>query len=527
MKRYWERTLEKTLDRRRFLSLLGAAGVSGALIACSGESKSDGAAANRPRGWTEATHGNSAKPDFATVFPSNKVNQITLKVRPDTWQAMLDDMTALFGARGSGGPGPFPGGPNQQQLPPGEQGPGGQNQQPPGGQFGQGPAGGNMGFATTRKPTWVRGDVSFNGHTWTNVGIRFKGNSSLRQSWNSGSDRMPFKLDFDEWEQDFPEIKNQRFYGFKQLSLSNNVGDPTHMRESLAYDVFEAAGLPAANTAFYEVLLDRGEGATSLGIYTVIEVVDDTLVSRVFGDDSGNIYEAEGSAASLAANVGPYLRNSFQKENNEDAADWSDIERLHAVLHSSKRTTDLTSWKRDLEAVFDVPMFLEFLAIAAALQHWDTYGGMTHNYYLYNDKGKLKWISWDHNFILGAIAGGGGNQPNLQNPPGGNNLQRGGPGGINRNTSLGKEEVSASQWPLIRYLLDVPEYYSAYKQYLRETIEGPFNATSMQAKYEAWAAVLQPFADKRNEGNVFRTAVQSLIQTTRERNQAVATFLGI
>ena len=37
--------------------------------------------------------------------------------------------------------------------------------------------------------------------------------------------KLPFKLDFDEFEDDYPQIDNQRFYGFKKLSLKNNYDD--------------------------------------------------------------------------------------------------------------------------------------------------------------------------------------------------------------------------------------------------------------------------------------------------------------
>lgn len=510
-----ERVIERNLDRRRFLYLLGSAGVSGALIAC-GDKK--GGTSTGSSGSNDESESESAGPDFATVFPSDRVNQIKLSIGREDWQAMLTDMTALFGARGTGG-----------GLGQGNAGGARQGGMPPGQMPGGGGAGGNMGLANTKKPMWVAGDVSFNGKTWSKVGIRFKGNSSLRSSWGTGSDRMPFKLDFDQWEDKFPEVEDQRFHGFKQLSLSNNVGDNvTNMRESLAYDVLEAAGLPAAHTAFYEVILDRGEGEASLGIYTVIEVVDDTMLKRVFGEDEGNIYEAEGSAASLAAGVAANLKNSFQKENNEDAADWSDIERFHSTLHSEKRTSDQAGWRRELEAVFDVPVFLEWLAVSAALQHWDTYGGMTHNYYLYNKDGKLTWISWDHNFILGAMGGGGNPNQNAAQPNAANNagaMAGGGMGGRS-NTSLDKKEVSGASWPLIRFLMDVPDYYAGYRRYLAETISGPFNAAAMQSKYERWAALLAPYAEKQGNGAAFQAAVQSLVQTTKTRNQAIGDFLA-
>ena len=34
--------------------------------------------------------------------------------------------------------------------------------------------------------------------------------------------------------------------------------------------------------------IDHGEGPVSVGLYTAIEVIDDTVIERTFGDDSGN-----------------------------------------------------------------------------------------------------------------------------------------------------------------------------------------------------------------------------------------------
>jgi spore coat protein CotH len=72
---------------------------------------------------------------------------------------------------------------------------------------------------TPENPTWVPATIEFEGNTWTNVGVRYKGNSSLTSGWRSGTLKLPLKLDFDEFEDDYPEIDDQRFYGFKQFDL--------------------------------------------------------------------------------------------------------------------------------------------------------------------------------------------------------------------------------------------------------------------------------------------------------------------
>jgi hypothetical protein len=250
--------------------------------------------------------------------------------------------------------------------------------------------------------------------------------------------------------------------------------------------------------------MDYGDGPVSLGLYVAIEVIDDTVIDSFFGDDSGNIYEGEGPGTSLAEGTANQIQTSFQKENNEQDADWSDVEALYNVLHSEERTSDPEAWRESLESIFDVDTFLEWLSISAVIEHWDSYGSMSHNFYLYNDPdtGLLTWISWDHNEVLG-VAGGG---------------TRG-------NTSLGKEEVGQN-WPLIRYLLDDPVYYDLYIDYIGETINGVFNPETLERKCEELAELIAPYAAKESSEAAFESAVQELIDRIYERYQATTTFLA-
>ena len=110
------------------------------------------------------------------------------------------------------------------------------------------------------------------------------------------------------------------------------INDTTFMRDAVASDILAEAGIASAETAFYELFVDYGEGPVSFGLYTMIEVIDDTVIDRVFGNDDGNIYEADGTAASLAEGTFDGISTSFQKENNEDEADWSDIEALYTAF---------------------------------------------------------------------------------------------------------------------------------------------------------------------------------------------------
>jgi len=440
----------------------------------------------RPEGWTEETHGDSAAPNYDAVFPRDDVVRLEVTVTPEDWEVMQANLTELLGPRGV------------------EQ----RDRQPR--------APGVPGWiAVTQNPVWVPATVECDGLTWTNVGIRYKGNSSLRSGWSSGSIKLPLKLDFDEFEDEYPATSDQRFYGFKQLALSNAFSDDTYMRDAIASDILREAGLPAAETALYEVILDHGEGPVNLGLYVAIEVVDDTVVERFFGDDSGNIYEADGPGASLAEGMSDRLSASFLKENNQQEADWSDVEELYAILRSEERLLDSVAWRARLESAFNVDGFLEWLAAGAVMQHWDTYGQMSHNFYLYHDPDTdlLNWISWDHNQVLagGRMAGRAG--------------VRGPGGGTGRAVSLGREEVGGN-WPLIRYLLDDPVYHDRYVGYVEETIDSAFDPEALEAECRNLAEVIAPYSAEASGEAEFESAVQRLIDRIYERHQAAADFVA-
>ena len=399
------------------------------------------------------------------------MNRIDITIDPDDWQAMQDDMKNLYGEFGNnsfGGPQgnpPVPGNPPQpgNHPPPGSPPPQGapsaQGAPPQGGPMDKGGMDAN--------PMWVAATLEFDGDTWTNVGVRFKGNSTLRGAWSQGSWKLPLKLDFDEFEDEYPEIDDQRFYGFKQLSLSSNFNDESFLREKVAADIFREAGVPAAHTAFYRVYVDYGEGSIYFGLYTMVEVVDDTVIEEQFEDDSGNLYKPEGPGASFA--YGSFSEQVFDKETNEDESDWSDILALYDALHASERSTDPAAWRNNLEAVLDVDGFLNWLAVNTVLQNWDTYGIMAHNYYLYNDPttGLLTWIPWDNNEAISE-------------------------GKMHGILSISLEEATA-EWPLISFLMDDDFYKAKYVAYVEETANDVFEPSRMIARYIELHDLVAPY----------------------------------
>lgn len=489
--------------------------------------------AARPEDWTDETHSNDADLSYETVFPQTSVNTITITIAPEEWQAIFDDMTTLYGEFGSrqnmGGGGGMGRGDFQ---PPAGMGTPPEGFEPP---MGMEPPGGfdqatnqNRMLGIDQNPIWVAADIEFNGVTWTNVGFRLKGNSSLMSSWGEGNYKLPFKLDFDEYEDTYPEIDNQRFYGFKQLSFSSNWSDDSLLREKVTADIFREAGVASAQTAFYAVYVDYGNGSEYFGLYTAVEVIEDTVIDTQFADDSGNVYKPESTFA-----AGTFNEDDFDKQTNEEEADYSDILALYEALHADTRTTNPEAWRAGLEAVFDVDGFIRWLATNQVVQNWDTYGQMEHNYYLYNDPttGLLTWIPWDNNMALADGMGGGGfggiNRPdaatqNGENPNG--NQMR---GGLGRGSLTIDLASVTEEWPLIRFIMDDPVYHAAYVADVDEVSQTVFEPSKMAATYQTLHELIAPYVVGENgeitshtflsSADEFDTALQVLIEHAQSR----------
>jgi spore coat protein H len=474
-------------------------------------------AQSRPDGWDDYSHGDATAPDYAVVFPQNKVNTITITISPENWQAALDDMTGLYGTFGTRASGEMPQGGAPGQPPTGGEMPqDGAPGQPQGDMGGQ--PGGMMGMGSTENPIWITVDMAFEGQIWTNVGFHFEGDSSLMSTWSSGIYKLPFKLGFDEFEDDYPEIDNQRFYGFEQLSFSSNWNDSSFLREKVTADIFREAGVPSAQTAFYAVYVDYGDGPIYFGLYTAVEVVDDTVIETQFADSSGNVYKPEGTGATFAA--GSFNEEVFDKETNESEADYSDVLALYNALHAETRTTDPATWRSNLEAVFDADGFIRWLAVNTVVQNWNTYGNVAYNYYLYNNPstGKLTWIPWNNNMALSDGMGRG----------------MGGGGGFGDGTtsSLDLENIS-SDWPLIRYLMDDPVYHIYYVTYVSGAINGAFNPAKMTTTYQTLHDLIAPYVASEIVGytnlfsvEAFDNSLTELINHVNERYAAAQEYLS-
>lgn len=432
------------------------------LLSCTNADESEISISIDTPDWTETTHGKSADPDYTTVFPQDTVQRLDITIDSDDWDAIQTDLATMPRTR------------------PGET------------------------IDGTFDPIWVSCDLFFNEKQWYKVGIRVKGNSSLQSTYATGNKKFSFKLDFEQFEDTYPAIKNQRFYGFKQLNLNNNFDDESLMREKVAGDLFRAFGLPVAKSAYVEVYINYQGESQYFGLYTLVEEVDNTVIKTQFANNDGNLYKPEGTAASFA--LGTYNTSDFIKKTNEDSSDWSDIKGLYDVLHSEWRVSDSKAWREQLESRINMALFIKWLAANTVMQNWDTYGKMTHNYYLYNDPStsKFVWIPWDNNEALQDGKMGGGIALNLS--------------GV------------SSDWPLIQFIASDDTYFVIYKNYCREFASTVFEPSKMYAKYDYYSNMIRESVIKEEPGYTFllngisdfSTAISQLKLHVDNRFSAVA-----
>ncbi|MEY5036447.1 MAG: hypothetical protein RLZZ110_1464 [Bacteroidota bacterium] len=410
--------------------------------------------------WTEASHGNAA-PDYSVVFPQDQVNELEITIGADNWTAIRSNMKALYGF-----------------------------------DFGSGGMGGPPGTFPTTEPDYVQTTVKFKGKTWQHVGFRLKGNSTLSTAWRSGIYKLPFRLDFDKFEDVQPSIKNQKFYGFKELSFSPGVKDNSLIREKLGSDIFRMAGMPAAQSAFYKVYIDFGAGMKYCGVYCGLELPDDKMVIQQLGEDAGNLYKPESKLAT-------FIQTEFEKKNNELAGDFGDVSGFVKALQSTKRSSDVVAWRTGLEAIFNVDHFTKYLAINNAIVNWDTYGVMGHNYYLYNHSSKgLMWIPWDHNESFSKSPGITGTT--------------GGPTGPGNALSLTMNEVGTG-WPLINYIANDAVYFEKYKSHMRDFKNGVFQQNTLDAMIDKYYDLITPFVVGANGEQPNYTHLSNAAAFTAER----------
>ncbi len=352
--------------------------------------------------WCPPLRAAAPDPQADRFFGLTNLWTIHLTVSAEDWKALEPPLPERrgpppFGPRPPMAPAPPPGEdplPPSLGEPPGPRpepfAPPGVGLRPPGDDLPRGPRPGPFHLEFP----WATCTFECAGQTLTNVGLRFKGNSSFNMS--RGTLKRPFRLDFER------QVKGREFGGIQELCLNNNFNDPTQMREVLAYDLFRRAGLPASRTAYAKVWLTvPGQFERRyLGLYTVVEPVEGGFLKRHFGSKKGLLTKPEGlrGIEYLGNDWPPYAGRYEPKTKVRDA----DARRLIAFARFIEEADDVT-FAAKLGNYASPETLLRFIALNALLANMDSFLGNGHNYYLYvhPQTGLAHFVAWDLNEAFG------------------------------------------------------------------------------------------------------------------------------
>jgi spore coat protein CotH len=190
--------------------------------------------------------------------------------------------------------------------------------------------------------SYVKADMWYDGELVPDIALRPKGNSSLSSTISSGSIKFGLKADLNLFNAE------RSLDGVRKLNFNNGFSDPTFMREILSYELFKQMGLPTPRASFVDVYVND----IHLGLYTMVEQIDQTFLARYFTDTSSNLYKPEMPAAYLNWTEEDILASST------GTTDTSDVNlgggNLNEILEALGQGADQEE-EEDAPAVPDLP----------------------------------------------------------------------------------------------------------------------------------------------------------------------------
>ncbi len=276
---------------------------------------------------------------------------------------------------------------------------------------------------------WIAADITIDGTTVSNVGVRLKGNSTLRSLSGNGAggggmggnaassgissdvpESLPLLIRFDKY------VDGQTYQGLGEVSL--RPGSPV-LNEALALALTGASGQATQRYAYTTYSVNGSPTQTRL----LVENPDEDYADSLF-DTPGVLYKADAdSSFTYQGDDLATYEDQFKQLNNGDS------ETVQPIVDFLKWLSEATDEEFDagLAERVDVESFARYTATMNLLVNGDDMAGPGQNYYLWYslDTKKISVISWDLNLAMtgdataspeaqlsigGGGAGGGGNQ---------------------------------------------------------------------------------------------------------------------
>jgi len=231
-------------------------------------------------------------------------------------------------------------------------------------------------------------DIRINGQLLENMGIRYKGYSSVHLE----DIKNPFNIDLAY------TVKNNNYKGFTSLRLSNVNYDPSFIREALSYEIARKY-MPASRANFANVYVND----TLLGLYSNVEAVNDRFILRYFPEKHNSFVKGSPSTLEYPFGQNANLADTHGTDSTgyqpyyalESEYGWSDLYHFISVLNKQPDSA---------ATVLNIDRALWMHAFNYSILNLDSYIGYSQNYYLYkDDNGVFNTIPWDMNMSFGSF----------------------------------------------------------------------------------------------------------------------------
>ena len=320
--------------------------------------------------------------------------------------------------------------------------------------------------------------VVIDGEAYKNVAIRAKGNTSLSTVSQMDSDRYSFKLEFDRYD------STKSYYGLDKLNLNNIIQDNTYMKDFLVYQLMNQFGADAPLCSYVYITVN-GE---DWGLYLAVEGVEDAFLERNYGNDYGELYKPDsmnlgGDQSFSHAGMGSsdvklqYIDDDPDSYSNIFDNAKTDI--TNADKQRLIKSLQTLSSGENIEDVINIEEVIRYFVVHNFVVNGDSYtGSMVHNYYLYEEDGKLSMIPWDYNLAFGTFQSE--NATSTVNDP------------IDSPVSGGNMEDR----PMVAWIFENEEYTELYHQYFSDFITEIFDSGKFTELVDSTADMIALYVEK-------------------------------
>lgn len=243
---------------------------------------------------------------------------------------------------------------------------------------------------------WIKATVTIDGETFDDVGIKLKGNSSLRNiTVDTPAQELPLRIRLDKY------VDGQNADGYSDFTVRSNSSE-TAINEAVALDLLSDAGLASEEAISTRFSVNGSDEKLRL----TVQNLDDTWVEQNFPEAGADsvLYKSEADGDWSWRGKNADYSSSFEIEAGKD-----DYQPLIELLDLVNNGT-VAEIAEKLPDLLDVDSFATYLAFEELIDNFDDIDGPGNNSYLFWDSATKKFtvVAWDHNLAFGSSPGGGG-----------------------------------------------------------------------------------------------------------------------